>query len=50
MKIPVAPFTLDSKAHLKMRYIYDRNEYALQDALLDIVSAIRSIGLLLSGE
>lgn len=38
MKIPVKPFTLDSKAHLKVRYIFDRNEYDLQDALLDIVS------------
>ena len=38
MKLADAPFNLNSKAHLKVRYIFDRNEYDLQDALLDIVS------------
>ena len=38
MKLADAPFNLQSKAHLKVRYIFDRNEYDLQDALLDIVS------------
>ena len=38
MPLPQKPFSIDSLAHRKVRYIFDRNEYDLQDALLDIVS------------
>jgi hypothetical protein len=37
MKIPSKPFSLDSKAHLKVRYIFERNDHELENAILDLV-------------
>lgn len=37
MKLSNAPFNLNSKAHLKVRYIFERNDTELENAVLDLV-------------
>jgi len=37
MKLSDAPFNLQSKAHLKVRYIFEKNDQALENAVLDLV-------------
>lgn len=37
MKLADAPFNLQSKAHLKVRYIFEKNDHALENAVLDLV-------------
>ena len=37
MKLADAPFNLNSKAHLKVRYIFERNDHELENAILDLV-------------
>ena len=37
MKLANAPFNLQSKAHLKVRYIFEKNDHALENAVLDLV-------------
>ena len=37
MKLSDAPFNLNSKAHLKVRYIFEKNDQALENAVLDLV-------------
>lgn len=37
MKIAIAPFNLKSKAHLKVRYIFEKGDSDLEKAVLDLV-------------
>ncbi len=37
MKIATAPFNLKSKAHLKVRYIFEKGDSDLEKAVLDLV-------------
>lgn len=37
MKLASAPFNLQSKAHLKVRYIFEKGDSDLEKAVLDVV-------------
>ncbi len=37
MKLANAPFNLQSKAHLKVRYIFEKGDSDLEKAVLDVV-------------
>jgi hypothetical protein len=43
MKLANAPFNLQSKAHLKVRYIFEKNDHALENAVLDLVCGDKAL-------